>query len=81
MTQLEPTVENGYPMGRPPGRPRLVADDIVQAAIEALPMEVRLYPDIYAWRVVDALNGGSWEEGSPALPKEFITEVARDELA
>ena len=56
MADREATVANGYPLGRPERRERKALDDVIQAAIEAVPMETRLYPDIYAWRITDAIE-------------------------
>jgi hypothetical protein len=55
----EATVANGYPLGRPDDRPREPLDDVIREAIEQLPMEVRLYPDVYSWRVTDAVRAAS----------------------
>lgn len=51
-----PTQANGYPKGRPDGRDAEDLDSVIQKAIERLPPELRLYPDIYAWSVTDAVK-------------------------
>jgi hypothetical protein len=51
----EATVANGYPLGRPESRERHPLDDVIRQAIEKMPMETRLYPDVYAWSVTDAV--------------------------
>jgi hypothetical protein len=53
--EVEPTVANGYPLGRPEAREPHTLDRVIREAIEKLPMEVRLYPDVYAWHVTDAV--------------------------
>lgn len=52
----EPTKANGYPYGRPEGMEASELDRIIEKAIEKLPMELRLYPDVYAWRISAAVN-------------------------
>lgn len=54
--QPEPTVENGYVLGRPEGRDVEELDRIIEEAIEKLPMAARLYPDVYAWRISEAVK-------------------------
>lgn len=54
-TDREPTVASGYPLGRPENRPSHALDSIIRRAIEKMPMETRLYPDVYAWSVADAV--------------------------
>lgn len=82
-----PTVANGYPLGRPSGRNVTLLDGVVEEAIEALPMEVRLYPDVYSWRVTDAVVAAISKaadtklrdpEWSP-LSDEDIAEVMNDQ--
>lgn len=51
-----PTQANGYPKGRPADRDAEDLDSVIQKAIERLPPELRLYPDIYSWSVVDAVK-------------------------
>lgn len=63
MADKEPTKANGYPFGRPDDRDSHPLDEVIRDAIEALPMEVRLYPDIYAWRVTDAVLEAFNESG------------------
>lgn len=52
----EPTKANGYPYGRPEGVEATELDRVIEKAIEKLPMELRLYPDVYAWRISAAVN-------------------------
>lgn len=82
-----PTVTNGYPLGRPAGRNAFPLDRVVEEAIEKLPMETRLYPDVYSWRVTDAVVGAISKaadkklrdpEWSP-LSDEDIAEVMNDQ--
>jgi len=53
--QYEPTQANGYPLGRPEGRDVHPMDLVIQKAIEELPAATRLYPDVFAWSVTDAV--------------------------
>lgn len=46
---------DGYINGAPDGRVRLELDDVIETAIEKLPMAARLYPEVYAWVVTDAV--------------------------
>lgn len=62
---MEPTKENGYPLGRPPGRESERADEVIFRAIEKLPYEVRLYPDVFAWRVTEALKDAGYIARDP----------------
>lgn len=56
---VEATVANGYPLGRPENREPHPLDKVVRRAIEKLPMETRLYPDVYAWSITDAVQRAS----------------------
>lgn len=49
------TQADGFTHGRPADRLPHPLDEVVEAAIEKLPMEVRLYPDVFAWKVTDAV--------------------------
>lgn len=51
----KPETENGWPLGRPLSRAKHPLDAVIRRAIEKLPMETRLYPDVYAWSVTDAV--------------------------
>jgi len=51
----EPTAANGYRHGRPEDVVLHELDAVIAAAIEKLPAETRLYPDIYAWKVREAV--------------------------
>ena len=53
----EPTKANGFSYGRPENVERSELDLIIEKTIEELPMELRLYPDVYAWRITAAVNG------------------------
>lgn len=63
------TRANGYKHGRPEGRDVKPADEIVRKVIEALPAETRLYPDVYAWQVTDALEAAT---SAPAVDREAL---------
>lgn len=52
---VEPTLANGYHYGRPENREPHVLDGIIEKVIEDLPAQARLYPDIYSWKVTDAV--------------------------
>lgn len=65
---VEATVANGYPLGRPESRDPHPLDKVVRRAIEKLPMETRLYPDVYAWSVTDAVRRAS----KPLTDEELI---------
>lgn len=54
--QIEHTVENGYALGRPPGRELEEVDIVIEEAISLIPMAPRLYPEVYAWRITEALR-------------------------
>lgn len=71
---------DGYALGTPDGyamregdtpeiRPRRVLDDLIEDAIGRLPSATRLYPEVYAWRVseaiVAALDGAPEPEVKP----------------
>lgn len=69
---VEPTVANGYPLGRPVNREPDALDTVIRRAIEKLPMETRLYPDVYAWSVTDAVKRAlREEEGQPTVRELF----------
>ncbi len=81
-----PTVANGFPLGRPAGRNAYPLDRVVEDAVSSLPMETRLYPDVYSWRVTDAVSDAiskaadkklSDPEWCP-LSDEDITEILND---
>lgn len=58
MTQdkaIEPTEANGYIFGRPAGRAVERLDNVIESAIQALPYATRLYPEVYAWRITEAV--------------------------
>ena len=67
------TRANGYKHGRPEGRDVKPADEIVRKVIEALPAEARLYPDVYAWQVTDALEAATV---APAVDREALEQAA-----
>lgn len=52
---IEPTLENGYALGRPSGRDHTELAQAIIDAIDKLPMAARMYPDVYAWRIEDAV--------------------------
>lgn len=52
----EPTKATCYPYGRPEGVEATELDRIIEKAIEKLPLELRLYPDGYGWRISAAVN-------------------------
>lgn len=69
---VEATVANGYPLGRPVDREADALDTVIRRAIEKLPMETRLYPDVYAWQVTDAVKRAlREEEGQPTVKELF----------
>jgi len=51
----EPTAANGYLHGRPEDVEPHGLDRVISKAIEKLPAELRLYPDIYAWKIREAV--------------------------
>lgn len=53
---IEPTEANGYHNGRPEGREVEPLDLIIAQVIESIPAATRLYPDIYAWKITDAVT-------------------------
>lgn len=85
---VEPTVANGYPLGRPETRDAHPLDKVVRRAIEKLPMETRLYPDVYAWSVTDAVRRAAeplsdeelvaiFDDRSLGLPIARLREISR----
>ena len=72
------TRANGYKHGRPEGRDVKPADEIVRKVIEALPAEARLYPDVYAWQVTDALEAATV---APAVDREALGDIIRPHIA
>lgn len=52
----EPTAANGYLHGRPEDVAPQELDRVIADAIEKLPAELRLYPDIYAWKITRAVQ-------------------------
>lgn len=54
--EAEPTVANGFVLGRPEGRDVEELDRIIEEAINEIPMATRLYPDVYAWRIAEAVK-------------------------
>ena len=72
------TRANGYKHGRPEGRDVKPADEIVRKVIEALPAETRLYPDVYAWQVTDALEAAT---SAPAIDREALGDIIRPHIA
>lgn len=69
-TDREPTKANGYPYGRPEGVDATELDRVIERAIEKLPMELRLYPDVYAWRISAAVNE-HFAHKYPEIPIRF----------
>lgn len=63
MTEIEPTLANGYADGRPPAREAHPLDRVIQEAISGLRHETRLYPDVYAWKVTDAVRAALVPDG------------------
>lgn len=51
----EPTLANGFAHGRPEDRERLPLDLVIERVIAKIPASTRLYPDIYSWKVTDAI--------------------------
>ena len=56
---------DGYALGSPDGsgdeenpivRPRKVLDDVIEKAISKLPAQTRLYPEVYAWKITEAVE-------------------------
>lgn len=70
---IEATVANGYPLGRPEHREPHPLDKVVRRAIEKLPMETRLYPDVYAWSVTDAV-----QRAAKPLTDEELIDIFND---
>lgn len=56
MTSIEPTQVNGYEHGRPPGRETKPLDELIIQVIESLPHATRMYPDVYAWKITEAIE-------------------------
>ena len=52
---LPPTEANGYVYGRPEKREPHPLDAVIEKAFEKLPAHTRLYPDIYSWKLTDAV--------------------------
>ncbi len=52
----EPTLANGFALGRPEGRSETELDRLIIAAIERLPAAARLYPEVWAWQVSDKVQ-------------------------
>lgn len=55
-TDKEPTAANGYRHGRPAEVAKHPLDAAIASAIEAIPAELRLYPDIYSWEITAAVR-------------------------
>ena len=51
----EPTAANGYRYGRPETVEPHELDAVISRVIEKIDAEVRLYPDIYAWKIREAV--------------------------
>lgn len=49
-------LQNGEVYGPPPERVEDPLDGIVEGIIDALRAETRLYPDLYAWIISDAVR-------------------------
>lgn len=77
----EPTKANGYPLGRPENRPALPLDGIVEETISKLPMETRLYPDVYSWRVTDAVTRAISKAADRRLRDENWCPLSDEEIA
>lgn len=71
---VEATVANGYPLGRPADREPHPLDKVIRRAIEKMPMETRLYPDVYAWAVTDAVQRAQPEP----LSDDELTAIFND---
>jgi len=54
-SEIKPTKANGYFHGRPEDRNVLPLDELIEAIITSLPAETRLYPDVYSWKITDAI--------------------------
>lgn len=76
-----PTVANGYPLGRPVGRSAFPLDRVVEEAIEKLPMETRLYPDVYSWRVTDAVTAAISKAADRKLRDPEWCPLSDEEIA
>ncbi len=55
-SKFEPTKANGFPQGRPDDVEPSELQRVIERTIESLPMELRLYPDVYGWRVSEAVR-------------------------
>lgn len=77
----EPTVANGYPLGRPENRPSHALDGVIRRAIEKIPMETRLYPDVYAWSVADAVVAAISEAADKQLLDPEWSPLSDDGIA
>jgi len=51
----EPTKANGFAHGRPEEREPHPLDMVIERAIAKIPAATRLYPDVYAWKITDAV--------------------------
>lgn len=60
-------VKNGERIGPPAERATDDLDAVVEGVIDALKSEWRLYPDIYAWMIADAVRE---HLGTPTPPTE-----------
>lgn len=49
------TVSQGYKQGSPVGRDRLVLDDVIEVALGRVDVAARLYPEVYAHIVAEAV--------------------------
>ena len=61
---FEAAQANGYPLGRPGDRARHPLDTVIEAAIAEIPAATRLYPDVFAWKVTDAVLAAIAERGT-----------------
>lgn len=66
------TKAEGYALGRPNSRTSHYLDDVVSKAVDAVPAATRLYPDIYAWSVVDAVLNAITERQTAVVSPSYI---------
>jgi hypothetical protein len=52
----EHTIANGFTHGRPAGREPEELDMVIERVIEKIPAATRLFPEIYAWKVTEAVK-------------------------
>jgi hypothetical protein len=51
-----PTHARGFEHGRPDGRQVEPLDRVIEKVINKIPAATRLYPDVYSWKVAEAVK-------------------------